>query len=49
VIDFINVANLSNKVVGYGAENRGRMAIPGIIAVYGTEPIEIKDNSQWSW
>jgi len=43
VIDFTNVANLTNKVVGHGAENRGRMTIPGIIAVYGAEPIEIKE------
>ncbi|MFZ2037091.1 MAG: hypothetical protein WAU62_09275 [Dehalococcoidales bacterium] len=43
VIDFINVSNLTNKVVGHDAENRGRMTIPGIIAVYGAEPIEIKE------
>jgi uncharacterized protein len=37
--NFINVANLSNKVVGHGVENRVRMMIPGIIAFYGAEPI----------
>ena len=43
VIDFINVSNLTNKVVGHDAENRGRMTIPGIIAVYGADSIEIKE------
>ena len=45
VIDFINVENLTNKVVGHDADNRGRMTLPGIIAAYGAEPIEIKEQA----
>jgi len=43
IIDLHGLPRLTNENVGYDAEQRGRMTITEIIAVYGPEPIEIQE------
>lgn len=43
LIDFIGRSDLTNQVAGHGADERGRMTIPDIMATYAAKPIRISE------
>ena len=45
LIDFVGLPRLTNKVIGQGTDDRGRMSIVDIIATYRSEPVTITEPS----